>query len=243
MANDTIVIEYKFKLNSGVQKRFPIRLKSPGLELDQDLRPLGSLPDWSLLGSNQCPHCPLDPRRYRYCPIAANLINVIDFFKDFISCDKAEISICTESREFRKYASVQDGLSSMIGLHMVTSGCPVMDKLRPMAYTHLPFASVEETIYRSMSMYLLAQYFLKKQGGTPDWEMNGLLQIYDDINKVNQSFRKRLLSINPKDASLNALYHLDCFTHITTMSIEDDLLQEIECLFHAYFEGISEYVI
>lgn len=243
MASETVVIEYKFNLSSGVQKSFPIRLKTPTLELESRFEPLDSPPDWVLLEFNQCPHCPLDPGQNKYCPIAVNLVNVIDFFKDIISCDKAEIAICTESREFRKHASIQDGLSSMIGLHMVTSGCPIMDKLRPMVYTHLPFASVEETMYRAMSMYLLAQYFLQKQGGTPDWELKGLLQIYGNVNKVNQNFRKRLLSINPKDASLNALYHLDCFTLITTMSIEEDLLHEIECLFQAYFEGVSEYVI
>ena len=53
---------------------------------------------------------------------------------------------------------------SLIGIYMVTSGCPIMDKLRPMARFHLPFASTEETIYRAISTYLLGQYFLEQKG-------------------------------------------------------------------------------
>ena len=37
---------------------------------------------------------------------------------------------------------------------MALSGCPVLEQLKPMARFHLPFASVEETIYRAASMYL-----------------------------------------------------------------------------------------
>ena len=53
---------------------------------------------------------------------------------------------------------------------------------------------------------------------------------------VNQSFSKRLLSINPKDASLNALVGLDCFATATAFSIVQDRLHEIEPLFQAYLD-------
>ena len=43
-----------------------------------------------------------------------------------------------------------------------------------MAQFHLPLANDSETIYRAASMYLLAQYFLKREGRDADLEIEGL---------------------------------------------------------------------
>jgi hypothetical protein len=233
MSDETFSINYNFKLNNGLHKQFSISLRSPSFQLIG--RNTHSYPTWTKLEYHQCPNCPLNAVEDPHCPIAVNLIEVIEFFKDYVSSDEAEITISTKVREFRKLTSLQEGLSSIIGIYMVSSGCPVLDKLRPMVFTHLPFATTEETMYRAASMYLLAQYFMQKKGKNPEWELKGLVEIYDNINKVNHHFHKRLLSINPKDASLNALFHLNCFAAITTMSIVDDCLEELETLFQAYF--------
>ena len=57
---------------------------------------------------------------------------------------------------------------------MATSGCPHMDFFKPMARFHLPLANAEETVYRATSMYLLAQYFLQREGKEADMELEGL---------------------------------------------------------------------
>ena len=238
MADEIFKIDYKFNLSNGLRKEFSIALKTPSFQLVKG--PIKTFPAWTKLGYHQCPNCPLDPMDNPHCPIAVNLVDVINFFKDYVSSDEAEIIISTKLREFRKLTSLQEGLSSIIGIYMVSSGCPVVDKLRPMVFTHLPFATTEETMYRAASMYLLAQYFMLKKGKRPEWELKGLVEIYDNVNKVNHFFHKRLLSINPKDASLNALFHLNCFAAITTMSIMDDCLEELEGLFHAYLAENSQ---
>ena len=89
-------------------------------------------------------------------------------------------------------------------------------------------------MFRAVSMYLLAQYFVSQRGKTPDWKLENLVRIYEDVRLVNQSFCRRLLSINPKDASLNALVGLDCFATVTAFSIETDSLKEMEALFEVY---------
>jgi hypothetical protein len=232
MPRDTIALEYQFKLRNGDKKKFTLRLRKPSLQLVS--KPKADLPEWTRLTHHQCPNCPLNPATHPHCPIAVNLVDVIESFKDCLSVEEADITIRTEARQYHKRASLQHGISSLMGLHMVTSGCPVMDKLRPMVHTHLPFATVEETMYRSVSMYLLAQYFLNQRGKTPDWRLEKLVQIYDEIGRVNQSFAQRLLSINPRDASLNALVSLDCFATFTAFSIVRDSLKEMEYLFEAY---------
>lgn len=232
MAQDTITIEYGFRLRDQPEKLFLIRLRKPQLELMTSHE--GPLPAWTRLPHSQCPNCPLKPEQHPHCPIAVNLVGLIDAFKDCLSTEEAEITIRSESREVHRRAPVQYGVSSLMGLLMATSGCPIMDKLRPMVHTHLPFATIEETMYRAVSMYLLAQYYLRQRSQPADWDLNGLLGLFEAVGRVNQAFSRRLISINPKDASLNALANLDCFALATAFSIERDRMKELEALFTAY---------
>ncbi|HZF00302.1 MAG TPA: hypothetical protein VE344_00215 [Methylomirabilota bacterium] len=235
MNDEVIAIEYEFKLKDGREKRFSVRLKKPMLQFVAEQT--STVRQWTKLTHHQCPNCPLKPETHPHCPIAANLVDIIESFKDSLSIEEADITIRSESREYHKRATVQYGIGSLMGLYMVTSGCPVMDKLRPMVYTHLPFSSLEETLYRAASMYLLAQYFREQNGQIPDWKLENFTRIYEDIATVNQSFTKRLLSINPRDASLNALVGLDCFASAAAFSSIEDNLKEFESLFQGYLKS------
>jgi hypothetical protein len=232
MRRESIKLEYHFELGNGLRKTFTVSLQKPSLKL-VSRRPT-VLPEWTNLTYHQCPNCPLDPAKHPHCPVAANLVDVVDFFRNCLSTEEADVRILAESREYHKRAPVQHGISSLMGIYMVTSGCPVMDKLRPMVHTHLPFSSVQETMYRAVSMYLLAQYYRHQRGQVPDWKLEKLVHIYDQIGKVNQSFAKRLLSTKSQDASPNALVSLDCFATFTAFSIVRDSLKEMEYLFEAY---------
>jgi hypothetical protein len=232
VANAPLTIEYEFRLQDGSRKSFHVQLRRPDLGIL--FEPAESLPDWTRLTHHQCPNCPLDPRNHPHCPVAVSMAGVIEAFRDCLSTTAADISIRSDNREYRRRAPVQYGVSSLMGIYMVTSGCPILDKLRPMVHTHLPFASIDETIYRLASMYLLAQYFVQQQGGLPDWKLRRLVDLCEEIGRVNQAFSKRLLSINPQDASLNALAGLDCFTLSTAFSIDRDELKDLEAIFHAY---------
>lgn len=230
-------IGYRFTLASGEQKVFELNFDPATLSLAT--KP-SDPPPWTELKNEQCSNCPLSADRYRHCPVAVQLVEVIDQFKDHISFHEAEISISTSGREYRKHAPLQTGISGLIGVVMVTSGCPILDKLRPMVRTHLPFAAINETMYRAISMYLLAQYFVQKRGGKPDWELKDLVKIYDEISTVNLHFARRLKTIQIEDASLNALVSLDCFAAMAAGSIVDNSLDEIESLFTAYLEETSK---
>ncbi len=69
-------------------------------------------------------------------------------------------------RQIAKEASLVHGIASLLGLRMATSGCPVLAKLRPMAAFHIPFATDEETLYRAVATYFIAQ--LLRQGAGRD---------------------------------------------------------------------------
>ena len=84
-------------------------------------------------------------------------------------------------------------------------------------------------------MYLLAQYFLCKRGGEPDWALSNLVKIYDDIQIVTKFFFQRLTHVKIKDATLNALVKLDIFAKYVSVSINRKVLDDMESLFQAYF--------
>jgi hypothetical protein len=225
---------YKITLSDNSVKEFRIELDPLTLGLlTQRKEPL---PQWTLLDYKKCPVCPLAENSEARCPVAVNLVEPLEYFKKSISYEQVEVEILTELRTYKKQTDLQHALSSMIGIYMVTSGCPVLDKLRPMIRTHLPFASLEETTYRSISMYLLAQYFLWKKGGVPDWGLKNLSGIYEEIQKVNISFRKRIMALQIEDAALNAICHLGCYAHFTNSLLLDRGLAEMEQLFQPYWQ-------
>ena len=122
-------------------------------------RHLHSRPDWTYLADHQCSCCALDKKNVTHCPIAVNISELVTAFKDMVSHESCNVSCITAERTVTKNTLVQDGLSSIMGIIMATSGCPTMDILKPMARFHLPFATVDEAMFRSISVYLLRQYF------------------------------------------------------------------------------------
>jgi hypothetical protein len=232
MTSDCVKFHYTISFQDGRYQEFLIELDPDSLALLSP--PQENHPDWTRLACAQCPNCPLDPQKYPHCPIARNLAPVIDKFARNISHEEVNVTIETHARDYHQKISLQNALRSLFGIYMVTSGCPVMDPLRPLVLTHLPFATMEETSYRVLSMYMLAQFFILKNGGKPDWDFKNLGKIYQEIEIVNRAFHERLGHANLQDASLNAIGNLNCYAQFTQMLLEPGNLKRIEKLFAAY---------
>lgn len=191
-------------------------------------------PAWTQLTYHRCANCPLAATNHPHCPVAVHLVPVIDGFADAPSYLPAEIEIATRHRTYRKQAPLQDGLSAMVGIYMVTSGCPILDKLRPLVATHVPFASHQETTFRAISMYWLVQFFRRQRGEEPDWDLDGLVKIYEDISIVNRCFHERIRDAHPADACVNALFRLDLYAQFTNRMLLQKNLDSVARLFRGY---------
>lgn len=226
----TIDFLYTFKFPDGMVKEFEVHLNPQTLTLvtKQDL----PKPAWTKLQYQQCAQCPLGDE-VEYCPVAVNLSNLVETFKDSISYEHTTVQVLTPERTYEKQTTLQKGLSSIIGIYMVTSDCPVMDKLRPMVKFHLPFGSLEETVYRAVSMYLTAQYLLMRKGKTPDWDLKKLVEIYRAVGHVNRGISLRLSSASEEDANMNAVVILSAYAEMIPFSIENKLA-EMEYIFSEY---------
>lgn len=224
-----VTFHYRFDFDNGASKEFEIRLDPDTLALVDP--PAGPHPEWTRLDNHRCANCPLAGKA-EYCPVAVNLSHVIESFKDTESFEEAMVTVTTKDRSYQRYTAVQRGLSSIVGIYNVTSGCPVLDRLRPMVRFHLPFASAKETTYRALSMYLVRQLFEMRRGGTPDWELTGLAGIYDAVADVELGLSMRFRAASRSDASVNAVVVLSVFGAEVRMLI-DRRLEEIEQWFPA----------
>ncbi len=230
-----ILITYRFLLDETRVLEFPINLDRINLSFINTDK--SELPNWTRLDYEpRCVNCSLRNKGELYCPVAVNLKAVVTLFKDLNSYEIIDCQVLTKERNyFKEDISIQAALSSLIGIIMTTSGCEHLDFLRPMVKFHLPFASIEETVYRAASMYTLAQYFRAKRDFNSDLSLSGLVDIYNNIDDVNAKLCRRLREATNKDASLNAVVVLDVFAKMIPMSIEETL-KVFELLFSKFLE-------
>lgn len=224
----TIAFRYRFTFANGALKEFTLHLDAETLALITPPRPL---PEWTRLGFRQCPNCPLKEEESPHCPVAVGLVDIVDAFQDRKSHEAVQVLVESKDRIYAKHTSLQTAASSLIGMYMTTAGCPILDRLRPMVDTHLPFMSSAETTYRMLSMYLVAQYFRSKHGLPADWNLEGLTKLLAEIATVNQAFCQRLNAIPMKDASVNALVILSTLGDEARFSLVEHDLEKLERIF------------
>lgn len=228
------LIQYRLRFEDGRERVFDLSLDERTLE--RTPRHKDSMPPWTALAFHRCPHCPLDADAHPHCPAACAITELVDVGDDLFSYTEVHVEVQTPERRITADTSLQRAMSSLLGMMLATSGCPHTAFFRPMARFHLPFASEEETIYRATSMYLLAQYFQRKQGSKAGFDLSGLADIYHNLHVVNMHMAERLREASDKDAAVNAVVILDMFAKTVPYTI-DESLQEIRYMFESYLDG------
>ena len=229
-----ITIAYQYEFKNRPLKSFSLHLDRDTLALQVERKQ--NPPLWALLNHKKCGNCPLDMKQHVYCPVALNFSDIAEQFRDIVSYEEARVTVTTEERKYVKEATIQQGLSPLIGIVMTTSGCPIMEHLKPMVRFHLPFASLDETIFRMVSMYLLVQYYRNQEGQKAEWTLEGLTRVYSEVSVVNRDFADRLRDAAKKDANINALVNLDVFAAMIPL-VAEDTLQALKPYFAAYFKS------
>ncbi|SMF61935.1 DUF6901 family protein [Pseudobacteriovorax antillogorgiicola] len=180
-------------------------------------------PNWTRLSHHPCKDCPLlQQPNCSHCPLALGVAEILEAFKNEISCEKALITVKAPEREYRKETTIQDGLQSLLGLTMATSACPRMAFLRPMARFHLPFASLDETMVRALSFFFLKQFFHHGEA-TGAFTMERFQAQYRSVIEVNQGLLGRIRDIDQTgDADQNAIIILDGFARLLLLNFDSD---------------------
>ncbi|HPO17396.1 MAG TPA: hypothetical protein PLI09_28445 [Candidatus Hydrogenedentes bacterium] len=232
MDGELMEIRYRFAGKDGEVYEFLVRLDAR--TLDHIFDPPNPSPEWTRLTMEQCVGCPLDASLRVRCPLALSLVELVEKAGTILSYAEMDVTVDTPQRTMSRHTSAQKGVSSLLGLLMATSGCPNTAFLKPMARFHLPFATREETIFRSAGAYLLAQFFLYQRGKKQDMDLRGLQAAYARVQAVNVGMAHRLRHVSEGDANVNAIALLDLFAQDLPFAI-DEKLGELEYLFAPYF--------
>ncbi|MEA3152324.1 MAG: hypothetical protein QOD56_3263 [Gammaproteobacteria bacterium] len=221
-------IRYRFDLPDGSSKTLDFLFDSSDFKLQNT--PPAEPPFWTQLGFNQCANCPLDVLVQRHCPAALQMAAAVEPLEALVSYDTVGVTVVQAERTVYVETTAQQAMSSVLGLIMATSGCPWTSHLRPMARFHLPFASEAETVYRSISMFLLA-----REMGGPDGPagFDALEDLYENIHVVNRDMSRRLGAATRTDPARNALALLDAYTTLLPAALESSL-DELKPLFDAW---------
>lgn len=219
---------YHFNFQDGSQKKIEINLDEEKYEMIRQEQ--STPPEWTKLEVSQCSNCPLKSEQVPHCPVAVNLSDLVTYFTDHLSFEKVEIRIESALRGYVKETDLQDGIQSIYGLIMATSGCPHMNFLKPMAHFHLPFSNVDEAVARTISIYLLQQHYLLEQGKTSEVSLKTLENNYAQVNLVNKGISDRFSQLKMKDSSKNGVLILDAFASLVPWALSDSF-KNFEYLF------------
>lgn len=216
-------IRYRYVLPDGSRETFDLFFDARDFHL---LNPHPEpLPFWTELGFHQCENCPLRAEEHPHCPVAVQLVAVIERLERLVSYDQVRVDVHTAERVVTQETTAQQALSSLLGLIMAASGCPRTEFLRPMARFHLPLASEHETIFRASASYALAQMLRAAAGETPDAAFTGLKACYEELHKVNRGIARRIGAATPNDPARNAVVLLDAYTTLLPNAIDQSLAE------------------
>jgi hypothetical protein len=215
------IITYLFKLDDGRSLTFAVDIDRP------HHRTLTGQNSWTKLNYQQCPNCPLVDSGKNFCPVAVDVESIVEDFSSMISCDSAEVIVTTPERQYSKKCTIQGGLTSLLGLVMATSGCPVLSSLTGMAHFHLPFATIDETVTRTVSFFLLDQLYHTRKGGAGKFNLDSLKEFYRQLENINQAFFERIRAATTLDANLNAIVNFCAVSWIVSNNL-DQILDRLE---------------
>ena len=213
-------ITYEFIIDTGEVFSFdidPNQSKNTGRTVNKDSA------SWTSLEYHKCENCPLKPEEHPQCPVSLDIEEVAHKFSALLSWKKAEVWVHTEERSYHKKCDIQTGLRSMLGLMMALSMCPVLSQLKPLAASHLPFATFQETVSRVVGNYLIRQFLNNRNGGEPDWSLQELKAMYKELVTVNFSMLERIRAACEEDANMNAISIFFSMASIVNMALEEQL--------------------
>ncbi|TCS42449.1 DUF6901 family protein [Reinekea marinisedimentorum] len=191
---------------------------------EQKIERINSSPaEWTKLEYCQCSNCPLKRSEVTHCPAALDIQPIVEHFRELPGFKKVSVTVISHEREYHKTTGLEEGLRSLMGLIMANSDCPILANLKPMAFTHLPFASQDEFIIRSAGTYLLRQYFNMRDKKEADWELSGLVSLNRELQLVNQAIWQRVHSACHGDSNLKALLSFFTLSSSVSYSLQTQL--------------------
>lgn len=192
-------------------------------ERDASTQDTSAAPEWTRLQHHQCTNCPLSAEQHSHCPTAVDIAKVVERFQEVPSHKAVHVQADMLERSHCRQTDLQTALHSVLGLMMATGGCPVLSRMKGPARLHMPFATVDETLFRMVGAYFIGQYLQARQGAEPDWSLRSLAEFYEEVQTVNRHLKMRLDAMAGSDAHLNAIVSLMSMSMLVSFSLDHEL--------------------
>lgn len=228
---DISKIQYRLVFQDRAEKSFELHLHT------ESLAQIGwapaNPPKWAALDNHKCSNCPLNSKEHAFCPAALSIAPLVEGSNDMDLLDTVKLVVRTADRTVAVSATVQKALGSFIGLLMATSDCPQASHFRPLARFHLPLATEAETVYRAVTSYVMAQFIRQQEGLEAADSLDGLYDIYGELEIVNAALATRLKMADLEGTIAKSLMEWDVFSGMFPIRA-DDILTQMRPLFSAY---------
>ena len=169
----------------------------------RELNSHSDLPDWVKLEHHQCPVCPFHSENITYCPAAFEMQDVIHQCSNCISYERVELSRLAEEGTVTTEIDMQKALFAVIGEKVISSGCSRLNSRQWSLGYYSILTTPENLFYRSLSSYLMRQFFASPGNFHPD--LKGHLDYIDDVITIFGKLFERIRGVSSMDASNNAL--------------------------------------
>jgi hypothetical protein len=197
---------YIIKLETGQKLTFEVQNRK-GVPPDQ-LHAYKGVPDWVKLEYKKCKICPLISSQIMYCPAAFELQDVIGQCSELVSYETVEITRESEEGSITTQTDLQKALFSVIGEKVFSSACPVMNTRQWTLDYYSILTTPENIFYRSLSSYLVRQFFIASKGGKADFQLECHIDYVEEAVYVFDRLLQRFRDVSREDASNNAVVRL-----------------------------------
>ena len=196
-----MITRYQIKSETGDQFSFDVQNHK---ELDpQELNSHIDLSDWVKLEYHQCPTCPFKSKNVTFCPAAFELPDVILQCSSCISYERVELSRIAEGGTVTTETDMQKALFAVIGEKAISSACSILNSRQWSLDYYSILPTPDNLFYRSISSYLMRQYFASPGKSDPD--LKGHLDYLDEVINIFGSLLERIRGESSQDANNNAL--------------------------------------
>lgn len=211
-------IRYTLAFDASNRAQFAIDTERTASALDAS-----KAPAWTALDHHQCTHCPLSPQQHRHCPAALDIAFLAEQFNELPSFQTVDVKADIGDRSHQIHTDLQTALQSLLGLMLATSACPILSRMKGPARLHMPFATVDETLFRMVGAYFIGLYHQGRRGCSTDWTLDPLAVFYAQVQNVNRHLKMRLDAITSSDAQHNAIVSLMGVSVLVSFSLDQNL--------------------
>jgi hypothetical protein len=157
--------------------------------------------EWQKLSYKRCSVCSLSDKKYKLCPTAFEITEIIEVFSDVYSYERVSVDLYFDEFDMSYSADAQTVCADLLTHIIVRSGCPVFSKYQLFTKNYYMFREIGDIFMQFIVAFAIHRLALTGDFPTKDEIVDELSIIKEVVTKL----KERIVSCAIKDANLNAL--------------------------------------